>query len=343
MERFILDISWRSIWRVFLGVVLVAVLILAHQAVLSIALALVISVALDPLVSFLERHRFPRLLGTLLVYIFILLVLAFIFYSLVPVALIELSSLVDNLGIISEKISGTGLAGLLTKINAGLENYLEIFLKGGRSLFSTAVAIFGGVISGLVSIVATAIISFYLTVSKNGWERFLRVLAPNYYEGHLLRIIERSRIRIGRWFSAQIILSLVVGIIIFIGLWLFGVKYALLLALVAAVFEIVPIVGPIFAGVLAVLVASTDSLLLAVYIAVFYLVVQQLESQVFVPLVMRRILELHPVLVLSALMIGSQVAGFWGLILAVPTAVVIQEIFADFARRKPEKLKIDND
>ncbi len=341
MERLNLDISWRSIWRILLAIALVGIILLAYKAILSIALALVISIALDPLVTFLEKRRFHRILGTLIVYICALIILGLAIYSIVPVALVELSSLLASLGDLTTKISGNGISDLLTKLNTGLENYLEIFLKGGSSLFEVAASIFGDVVSGVISLVAIAIISFYLTVSKDGWERFIRVLAPDYYEAHLLHIFRRSRARIGRWFGAQIILSIGIGTVIFIGLWLFGVKYSLFLALIAAVFEIVPIVGPIFAGILAVIIASTDSLILAIYIALFYLVVQQLESHIFVPLVMRRMLELHPVLVLSALMIGSQVAGFLGLILAVPIAVVVQEFFADFARRKPSENRLD--
>ena len=340
MERLNLDISWKSLWRIFLMAAFVAILLLASKAILSIVLALVISIALDPIVTFLEKRRFPRILGTLLVYICALLILAFVFYSIIPVALIELSSFLQSLGGLAVKISGNDLPDLFSKLNTHLENYLGIFLKGGSSLFGLSTSIFGGVISGIVSLVAIAIISFYLTVSKNGLERFIKVLAPDYYEERLLGILQRCRIRIGRWFGAQIILSLVVGLVTFIGLRLFGIKYSLLLALIAAIFEIVPIVGPIFAGALAVLVASSDSLVLALYIALFYLAIQQLESQIFVPLVMRRILELHPVLVLSALLVGSQVAGFLGLVLAVPAAVVFQEVLSDFTRRRPSKPKM---
>ena len=181
------------------------------------------------------------------------------------------------------------------------------------------------------------ILAFYLTVGQDGVERFLVAVLPAAYEDTAIDLYLKTRNKIGHWLKGQVLLSLVVGFIVFLGLSLLGVKYALLLGILAGLFEIVPFVGPIFSGGIAVLVAMSGSLALAGYTLILFVVIQQLENGVLVPLVMNYTTKINPTVLLIALLIGSKAFGFTGLILAVPAAVFFQEVVNAWAVSKKKR------
>ncbi len=191
---------------------------------------------------------------------------------------------------------------------------------------------------------AVIVLSFYLTVSKDGVSSFLVAIFPEALEKKVLGLYMRTKARIGRWFQAQLLLSLVVGTLAFVGLSLLGVKYSLVLGLIAGVLELIPVVGPIFAGALAVSIGLTSSTTLGVYTLILFLGIQQLENNILVPLVMRRQIGVHPVMILISILGGAQIAGLVGVLLAVPTAVFLQEMAEEWmsvkSRRSRGKLAV---
>jgi len=152
-----------------------------------------------------------------------------------------------------------------------------------------------------------------------------------------LDIYYRAKQKIGRWLQAQILLSLTVGLLVYIGLNIVGIRHALLIAVLAAVFELIPMVGPIFSGLIAIFIAftTTMSVSTAMWTLVLFSGIHLLENHVLVPLFMHRAVHLHPVVVITSLMIGFNVFGIIGMIIAVPIVVVIQEIFEGRIRKKP--------
>ena len=171
-------------------------------------------------------------------------------------------------------------------------------------------------------------------MEENGPERLLRRVLPQIYEKAALEVFRRFKNKVRHWLLAQLGLSLVIGIIVSIGLWLLGVEYALTLGLLAAVFELVPVIGPIIAGSVALLISLSESFSLALYVLIFFFLVQQLENNILVPLVYRKLARVHPIMVLVALLAGGQAAGIFGMLLAVPIAILVQEIFSYIAERK---------
>jgi predicted PurR-regulated permease PerM len=133
------------------------------------------------------------------------------------------------------------------------------------------------------------------------------------------------------------LLSLVIGLLTFIGLYFLDVKYALLLALLAGVFELIPFVGPVFSGGIAVLIALSTSFNLALYVLILFVIIQQLENNLLVPVVMKYTTNLNPAAILISILIGGTVFGFAGLILAVPASVLIQGVIEKWASAKKRK------
>jgi predicted PurR-regulated permease PerM len=127
------------------------------------------------------------------------------------------------------------------------------------------------------------------------------------------------------------------GVMVWFGLWLLGVQYPLVLGILAAAFELVPVIGPILTGVVGFLIAVSDSFSLGLYAVLFFFIVQQLENHIFVPLVMGKVMDVHPVIVVVALLVGGEVAGLIGFILAVPVAVLAQEFLNYLADQKSNR------
>jgi predicted PurR-regulated permease PerM len=342
MERDKLEISWATLWRILLMVAFAAALFLAREALIILFFAIVISAALDGPVSYLQRKGIPRILGTLLIFISALAILAFLLYTLIPIAIFELQNLLENLKGMEIPILGAldiSRFGEINKYLDNLENLADVLFSGGVSFFNIAADIFGN----LVLIIAAIIISFYLTINQAGVEKFLRTILPIIHEDYVIGIYLRVRKKLGLWLRSQVLLMLIIGVATSLGLWILGVKYSLILGILAGVLEIVPIVGPIFAGAIAFLVAVPNSLALGIYVIILFLLIQQAESNLLVPGIAKRTVGISPVVVVVALLAGAEIAGFMGIILAVPVAVILQEVIEDWERRKlkTQRLKMD--
>jgi predicted PurR-regulated permease PerM len=329
-----LNISWDALWKLFLMVLLAWILFLARDVIAALLLAIIISSAFDPIVSYMERKKIPRILGTLFVYLCAAILVGFILYTFIPIALTELNTLLKS----SSEIVGPS-AGFLDfrefvePFNINLTNLNEFLFSGGLSFASLTSKFVGGFFFA-ITIFA---LSFYLTVGSNGVEKFLEAMLPAAYEKKAIQLYSRVSIKIGRWLSGQLFISLILGIITFLGLWLLGVRYAFFLSLLAAVAALVPYVGPIFTGAIAVLVGLSESISLGIYVLLLFVVIQQLEGNLLVPAVMRYTTALNPVVILSALLIGGKVFGVIGLISAVPVAVFFQELLENWAETKQSR------
>lgn len=327
MTKQIMEISWGSLWRVVAMVVFVAALYLMREATVIILLALVLSTALHPPVGYLEKKRIPRILGTIIIFLLFFALLAFILYALVPIVILQLNSLLKDLaGLANQLFSIRAPENIIDLITPNLNNLTNLLLSGSVPLLE----ILSRFLGGITFVIAVLVLSFYLTISREGVDRFLRAVFPTAMEDKVLQLYGRTKKKIGRWFQAQIVLSVVIGIVVFIGLKLLGIEQALVLGVIAGLFELVPVVGPIFAGAFAVVVGATYSLDLAFYILIFFVAVQQLEGNILVPLVMKKAVGIHPVIVLVALLGGAEIAGLVGMLLAVPVAVFLQEVAEDW-------------
>src|SRR3989344_3783560 len=315
---------------------LVLILYLASRAVMVLLLAIFLSSALDTLVIRLESWRIPRLLGTIIVFLGLLAVMAVLIYAVVAIAVLELRGIFNNLGGITGQILNLGISPQVTDfLNNNLESISNMLFAGSASF----IEILGRLLGGITSLVAVLVTSFYLTLSRDGVGRFLRAIFPEDLEDQVLGIYYRSKKKIGRWFQAQLILSLIIGFLVFSGLWILDVKYAVILAIFAAVFELVPIVGPVFAGGMAVMVGLSQSFGTGMYVLILFLIIQQLENHILVALVMKKAIDVHPVVILIAILAGLEIAGFIGMILAVPAAVVAGEIVDDWIAKKATSRK----
>jgi predicted PurR-regulated permease PerM len=195
-----------------------------------------------------------------------------------------------------------------------------------------AISSFAGGIFGLITIL---ILSFYLLIEARTMFDYLIRFVPVNRRADVAVAMREAVFKVSAWLRAQVMLAGVMGTFAAVGLGFLGVPYFYVVALVAAVGETIPIVGPIIGGVTAFSVAMTVSARLAITVGVYFLILHQLEANVLVPKIMERRVGVSPVAVLIALLVGGALWGIIGAILAIPTAAIISIIIEDLAHREP--------
>ncbi len=329
-----INIGWATLWRTLMLFLLVVVFYLARQVVGVLLIGVVLSLGFDPVVSALEARKIPRILGTLLIFLTALIVLSAIVYFVIPVVAIELGGFAALVNRILASLSALNIpAAVSQNFSMSFTDALNFFSSPNFSI-TGAIA---GFFSQLLLVIATIMISFYLTVDHDGTDRLLRGILPSAYEEMVLRVFDRFKLKIRRWLGAQLALSAIMGLVFGLGLWAMGVQYPLVLGVLGAAFELVPIIGPIITGAVAFAVALGQSFSLGLYVVLFSFLAHQLENHILVPLVMGRTMRVHPVIVVVAVLAGAHVGGLIGVILAVPVAVLAQEVFERMSERKSQR------
>lgn len=317
------------------AVVVVLVLLWTIKEVLGILfVALVFASALDPWVDTLRRYRIPRGLSILAVYILLLAAVGFVIAIVIPPLVSQISDIagsftdiVPQLESFYRRITQDTDASMFNEIQRGLLNLSSNLTNLTTGVFGAVTGVFGGIVTFLLVLVIT----FYMTIEEDGIKKFVRSIAPIKFQPYLVQKANRIQIKMGGWLRGQLILMCIIGVLSYIGLLLLGVKYALVLAVIAGLAEFIPFIGPIIAAIPAVFFAYADSPWKALGVIIFYTLLQQLENQILVPKVMQRAVGLNPIVVISAMLVGAQIAGVVGIILAVPAATIawifIEDIF----------------
>ncbi len=334
-----INITSGTFIRAILFLLLVVFLYFIRDLVLVILLSVVIASGVEPAASWFQKRKLPRTAAVIFIYLTAFLFLGAIFYLIVPVIFSEFSSFSSNielflekpsqLNILNDLLSGlpASVSGLFQVFSSQAANYISGFTGG---FFHATAKIFGGALSFILTI----ILSFYLSVQKRGIENFLRIITPVQYEEYIIGLWLRVRTKIGRWLQGQILLGLLVGVLTFLGLTILGVNYALTFALLAGIFELLPVFGPILSAIPPTLIALATNPFLALKIIILYIIIQQFENHLIYPLVVRKVIGLSPVLTIIGLVIGAELAGFMGMLLAVPVIAVIVEILNDIDAKK---------
>jgi predicted PurR-regulated permease PerM len=315
------------------------VIYLLRDVIVIFLFAIVVASAVTPFVNWLEKKRLPRLLSGILLYLVFFGLVAFVSSLVLPSISRDLSQLTEVLPRIVEQLT-TSLDVVQQESSkyfdfvSEIQNLLDVLTSYLQQFSRSALSLIIGVFGGVFSFAAIIVISFYLTVMRKGIETFLQSVVPGQYEKYAVDLWKRTEIKVGRWLQGQLLLALVVGLVVYVGLSLFNVKFALVFGLLAMVLEIVPVAGPVLAAVPAVILAFLQAPILGVWVLIFYIMVQQLENHILVPIVLGKSTGLNPVVVIMALLIGGKLAGIPGAILAVPVATVLVELLEDTARRK---------
>lgn len=329
-----------------LALVVGAMLYVARAALLPYVLGLVVAYLVLPLVNFLDRHMPPLLrerklarpLAILLVYFVGIAILIGIIAFLVPIIREQVEALWENRDTLvqtaSELITELGeryRSDVPTDFQEALEEYLSQISGKITGLIQTGLTRTIAAVTSTVSFVLGFIVVpfwlFYILNDQAEVSAGLLTLVPERFEADVRNLLRIADDIFSAYIRGQLLLCLFVGAMATVGLMLIGVPYALVLGLVAGVFELIPYIGPLLGAVPGVIVATLVSWPAAGWAVIVFFVIQQIENLLLVPRISGRSVLLHPAFVMVVLVVGNEAAGLWGMLLAVPVTALIRDVF----------------
>ncbi len=326
-------ISLRTVIYAILFSVLLLGVYYMRNLVYVLLTSIVIASFVDSGVQRLKRYRVNRTISVILIYSLALSILGTFLYYFVPIFVSQLGQFST---ILATYLPDTDSLHISSGLFSGIfANFEALTQQAGKGVAQVAISLFGGVMNLVILIV----ISFYLSINKRGIETFLRIVTPQPQEEYVVGLWKRTNRKIGLWFQGQLLLALLVGVLTYLGLLILNVQYSLLLALAAAIMELIPF-GIILAAIPAIVSGyTTDGTTGAIQVAALYTIIQQFESNLIQPLVVQKVVGVSSLVVILALLVGIQLAGFWGVILAIPVAVLLMEIVGDAERKREVELQ----
>lgn len=332
-----------SIVRIMLWLVLAYSIFFFRELLLTLLVGLVIASTIDPIAKFFQRYSVPRVVTVSAVFIILFgSVAAFAAFALPALAddlarfIAKLPSILEQFRIFGRDLGfkdvSTSIGELSKTISKG---QILTVIKNGVVGASSVAATTGVLISNLINFLLTLIFSFYLAVQDDGIKNFLRLITPKFYEKYIIDLWMRSEKKIGSWAKGQVIVALIVSILVFVPLLVLHVPYASLFALIAFFGQMIPVVGLIATAIPAVITTYfTFNLTASLMVLAIYLVVLQLENYVITPKIMNSVIGVPAIIILISVIVGAQVAGFWGIVIAVPMAAIMMELVNDILNDK---------
>jgi len=324
--------------------ILVAIFWAARGALLLVYISALIAMGFSPLVQMIEHPRaggrlpaVPRWLAILVIYLSIVALVVVIGLMVVPPLVAQSMALWERLPDEFNRLQIFLIRYKLLRRRITLAEAVQSAPEGsGANAVGTVLAAVSNVIGGVLGIITIIILSFYLLIEARAMFEYWIRFVPAGRRGDVADAAREAVLKVSAWLRAQFVLAGVMGTFTAVGLGLMGVPYFYVVALVAAIGETIPIVGPIVGGVTAFAVAITVSAKLALTVGIYFLVLHQFEANILVPKIMERRVGVSPVAVLVALLIGGSLWGLIGGILAIPTVAILSIIVDQVAASRDE-------
>ncbi len=316
-QKITIEISRRTIFFLLLLVGVLWFTFLIREIILQLLVATLLVFIFNPTVVKMARYKIPRALAVAIVYIFFIGLLIFALASVIP-ALIEQSTnfanslpkYLDELNI-PEFIS----EGVAREITSALGILPSHVLRIGVSVFSNA-----------LNVLAVLMFAFYLLLSRDKIYEKIGEIFEESKSKKIEKILTEVETRLSSWARGQLILMIMVGLANYVGLTILGVPFAVPLALLHGLLEIIPNIGPFLGAIPSVIVGFGISPVTGLAVTALAFLIQQIENYVFVPNIMKKSVGLSPIVTLLSLLIGFKIAGVAGIILSIPTVITFQVI-----------------
>jgi len=333
-----INISTATIIKIFLVIFVLYFLFLIKNILAVLFVSLVLASAIGPWVDWMQKRKIPRGVGIVLIYFILFAAFGSALCLIIPPIVQQTADLSSNFPYYLEKVvSGFSLLkeytvqhGILDNIKDGLSGFGTNFQGAAGGIFSKV----SGALGAVVSFFLVLVITFYMAMEENAMKKIIWSLAPEQHQPYIMQLVTRMQAKIGLWLRGQLILSLIIFVLTFLGLSVLGIKYALILALIAGLTEFVPYLGPTLAAIPAVFLAFTQSPMLAAFVAVLYYVIQLVENNIIVPKVMQKVVGLNPIVSIVVLLIGFKIGGIIGAVLSIPVATAAGVFLKDLFEKR---------
>ena len=328
-----------------LGIILAAIVMIeiiqvARGVLIWIIVAIFLAVALNPAVERLQAHGVRRRgLAVMIVYLGALATIAALAATFIPILVDQVNNFVDALpGYVEDLTSGRGKLGFLEReyqITQKVRDAVETGGAGGvLGISGTALAVTKSVISAVIAVVTIAFLTLFMLLEGPAWVERLYGLLPEGSQSRWRAVGYDIYRTIGGYVTGNLTISLIAGVASTLVLLIVGVPFAIALGLVVAILDLIPLAGATIAAILVTTVAFLDSTTAGIVILVFFIVYQQLENHVLQPVVYGRTVQLSPLAVLIAVLIGAELAGVFGALAAIPVAGTLQVLLVDYLKHR---------
>ncbi|HGO3274973.1 TPA: cell elongation protein CozEb, partial [Staphylococcus aureus] len=314
-----------------------------------IIVSLILFYLFNPIVNMMERYRIPRVAGISIIYLAVVGVITLIVNLLIPIIGSQVDSLVKNSPQYLEKLinsidkiaNNTFFSSYYSQINDWLNSLpkkIPSMLSGFTDGFGSKIATFAETIANIgVVIVTTPFVLFFMLKDGHHFKEFSTNIMPPKFRKDFHDLLEKMSVQVGSYIQGQIIVSFCIGILLFIGYSVIGLKYSLVLASIAAVTSVVPYLGPTIAISPAIVIAAITSPWMLLKLAVVWTLVQFVEGHFISPNIMGKTLKIHPLTIIFILLCAGKLLGIVGVILGIPgyaiLKVLVTHLFQLFKRR----------
>ncbi|MFW0871352.1 MAG: AI-2E family transporter [Patescibacteria group bacterium] len=323
--------------------------------ILIVLTAIVLASAVEPAVQRLQRFQMPRMLAVLSVFALGITALTILGFTILPSLASETVAFIKefpqylqdtNLWFSNQAEESEVLGNWLgLESDLSLEQIYESISQALGFAASGVGNLVGFLFGSILNLVLILVLAFYFAAQEYGIDNFLKIVVPPKHSKYAINLWRRSQHKIGLWMQGQLVIMLLTGTIVYIGLQFLGLaypflhEYALVLATIAALAELVPVVGAFVSAIPAVALALIGAgPMAALWVALFYLVYQQIQGNVIYPMVVNKVVGVPPLLVLIGLIVGAQLFGILGAILSVPIAAAFMEFVKDVEKKHAQEI-----
>ena len=309
--------------------------------VLLFFVAFLFAAAFDPLVDKLQEYRVPRALTVLGIYIVLFAFLALFVTNVVTLVADQIGQIAQSVGHFVANMEAKGVDSMpfAKQLGPYIRDFLDsIDVETAASQLRDILGIISNqlltISIGLANLIIILVLTFFMTVEEKSIESFYLSLFPSKYGEYISLKMSAVRDQIGLWLRGQLMVSIVAGVISYIGLVIMGVEYALTLSLIAGILMVVPVVGRVFAWIITFPIVFNQDPMLSVWMSLYYLGIQQVENNVLVPIIMNKAVGLSPIVIVFAMMVGLEFWGLAGLIISIPIATTAAIFVKDYAKKE---------
>jgi predicted PurR-regulated permease PerM len=327
-----------AIWMTAFAVLLLWAAYHVRTVLLLIYISCLFAIGFSPVVRLIERQkvlpigtrRFPRWLAILVLYLMIIGAITGVGFVVFPPLVDQAQELWQARTAMFDRAQEFLISkGLLDHRLTFTEAVQRAPVAGSTDAVGTVFGTIVGVVGGVFGFLTILILTFYLLVEADYLRNSMIRLFPASRRARVAKASRDITVKVSAWLGGQLLLGTIIGVTTAIGLWLLGIPFFYVLALIAGIGELIPVVGPIASAIPALAVAATVSWNKVLFVLIFFIVQQQFENHVLVPKVMERQVGVSPVMVILALLLGGNLLGILGVLLAVPTAAIIQVLFIE--------------
>ncbi len=344
-ESVTIDFTLVHVAKITVVILLLLALFTFLQEISGILLIFFISfllaAAVDPLVDRLQRLGLPRSLSMILIYIVLFLLLGLFVGNVVSLVADQVAGIATNVGI---WVSSLQTDGHITIPSAQyLQPYLDQFFETVdvqtaasqvQNALNTVKDWLINISIGLFNLIIVLTLTFFMTVEEKSIDNFFLSMFPSRHAKYISLKSEAVKDQIGLWLRGQLFVSIVAGLLSYIGLVIMGVDYALTLSLIAGICMVVPVVGRFIAWMVAFPIVFNQSPMLSLWMSIYYLAIQQVENNILVPKIMNKAVGLSPIIIIFAMMVGFRYLDIIGLIFSIPVATSVALFLKDYQQKE---------